>query len=248
MPGSEGGELVEVFRDRSLALPPLTTTLARRLMERTLIYRALQGVRGRKPVDIGALELLLVRFSQMVAEQRRIKEVDINPLFVSPDGCLALDARVALYESALPDADLPALAIRPYPAAVCARLFIYDARRRVDAHPPDPPGRRTRAGPFSTRGLSEETVHMRSLQNYLQNLDSTARAHGRLTRILLHRLMTARDGAGGRAHDGGDRRRDRGAVARNSAENLMAATKPEVASSCVQDDFQRRGHWESRYC
>ncbi len=78
-----GGELVEVFRDRSLALPPLTTTLARRLMERTHIYRALQGVRGRKPVDLAALELLLVRFSQMVAEQRRIKEVDINPLLVS---------------------------------------------------------------------------------------------------------------------------------------------------------------------
>src|SRR4029077_13026729 len=83
-----GGELVEVFRDRALALPPLTTTLARRMMERTRIYRALQGVRGRKAVDLGALELLLVRFSQMVAEQPRIKEVDINPLLASPDGSL----------------------------------------------------------------------------------------------------------------------------------------------------------------
>ncbi len=48
-----GGQLVEVYRDRSLALPPLTSTLARRLMERTRIYKALKGVRGRKPVDLG---------------------------------------------------------------------------------------------------------------------------------------------------------------------------------------------------
>ncbi len=49
-----GGQLVEVFKDRSLALPPLNVTLARRLMEQTLIYKALKGVRGRKPVNIRA--------------------------------------------------------------------------------------------------------------------------------------------------------------------------------------------------
>ena len=48
-----GGQLVEVFRDRALALPPLNTTLARRMMEQTRIYAALQGVRGRPPVDLG---------------------------------------------------------------------------------------------------------------------------------------------------------------------------------------------------
>jgi acetyltransferase len=46
-----GGQLVEVFQDRALALPPLNTTLARRMMEQTKIYKALKGVRGRKPVD-----------------------------------------------------------------------------------------------------------------------------------------------------------------------------------------------------
>ena len=53
-----GGQLVEVFRDRALGLPPLNRTLARRMMERTRIHRALQGVRGRAPVDLGALEEL----------------------------------------------------------------------------------------------------------------------------------------------------------------------------------------------
>jgi acetyltransferase len=49
-----GGQLVEIFKDKSLALPPLNTTLARRMMERTKIYHALKGVRGRKPVDLAA--------------------------------------------------------------------------------------------------------------------------------------------------------------------------------------------------
>ena len=47
-----GGQLVEVFKDRALALPPLNTTLARRMMEQTRIYKALKGVRGRPPVDL----------------------------------------------------------------------------------------------------------------------------------------------------------------------------------------------------
>src|SRR5919107_5426024 len=89
-----GGQLVEVFQDRSLALPPLNATLARRMMEQTKIYKALKGVRGRAPVDVAALEQLLVRFSRLVVEQRWIKEIDINPLLVSPQGLVALDARV----------------------------------------------------------------------------------------------------------------------------------------------------------
>jgi acetyltransferase len=64
-----GGQLVEVYRDRALALPPLNTTLAQRMMEQTRIFTALKGTRGRKPVNLLALEGLLVRFSQLVVEQ-----------------------------------------------------------------------------------------------------------------------------------------------------------------------------------
>ena len=63
-------------------------------MEQTRIYAALKGVRGRKAVDLAALEQLLVRFSRLVVEQPWIKEIDINPLLASPEGLLALDARV----------------------------------------------------------------------------------------------------------------------------------------------------------
>ena len=110
-----GGVLVEVFRDRALALPPLNTTLARRLMEQTRIHTALGGIRGRKSVDLDALERLLVRFSQLVVEQPWIKEIDINPLLASPDLLIALDARIMLHDPTMAEEDLPRPAIRPYP-------------------------------------------------------------------------------------------------------------------------------------
>jgi acetyltransferase len=126
-----GGSLVEVFKDRSLALPPLNTTLARRMIEQTRIYKALQGVRGRQSVDLSALEKLLVRFSQLVVEQRWIKELDINPLLASSDSLLALDARVVLYEPDVKEADLPKLAIRPYPIQYISNWKMKDGRQVI---------------------------------------------------------------------------------------------------------------------
>src|SRR5215467_4474588 len=111
-----GGELVEVMQDRALALPPLNTTLALRMMEQTRIFRALPGVRGRQPVNMNALAQLVVRFSRLVTEQPWIKEIDINPLLASADRLLALDARVILHPAHLNESDLPRTAIRPYPA------------------------------------------------------------------------------------------------------------------------------------
>jgi acetyltransferase len=111
-----GGYFVEIFKDRALGLPPLNRTLARRLMERTQIYGALKkSFRGRASIDLAALEELLVRFSQLVIEQRRIKEIDINPILVSPKQIVALDARVVLQDSQTREADLPRCPIRPYP-------------------------------------------------------------------------------------------------------------------------------------
>ncbi len=111
-----GGQLVEVFRDRALALPPLNTTLSRRLIEQTQIAKALHGVRGRAPVDTAALEGILVRFSRLVVEQPWIKEMDVNPLLASPEKIVALDARIALHDAKTPEAELPRPAIRPYPS------------------------------------------------------------------------------------------------------------------------------------
>ncbi len=110
-----GGQMVEVYADRALALPPLNSTLAVRLMEQTRIYRALQGVRGRAAVDMAALESTLLRFSRLAIEQRWIKEVDINPLVASPERVMALDARIVLQDLGVAEEQLPRPAIRPYP-------------------------------------------------------------------------------------------------------------------------------------
>ena len=85
------------------------------MMEQTKVFTALRGVRGRKAIDVSALAELLVRFSQLVVEQRWIKEIDINPLPASPDQLLALEARVIVYGLEVTAEQLPRYAIRPYP-------------------------------------------------------------------------------------------------------------------------------------
>jgi acetyltransferase len=172
-----GGELVELFRDRSLGLPPLNTTLARRMIERTAIARALSGIRGRPPVNIAEVERLLVRFSRLVIEQPRIREIDINPLLASPAGLLALDARIVLNDWALADADLPRPAIRPYPQQY-ARPWTSDDGRVLTIRPIRPEDEPAMS--IFHGELTDETVHAR----YFEFLGLPARiAHERLTRI-----------------------------------------------------------------
>ena len=172
-----GGVLVEVFKDRALALPPLNTTLARRMMEQTTIYKALQGVRGQPPVNLAELEQLMVRFSQLVAEQRWIKEVDINPLLASHERILALDARVVLYGPEVSEEQLPRLAIRPYPAQY-ARPWTSRAGVEVMIRPIRPEDEPMMAR-FHER-LSERTVYLR----YFYPMKLSQRIeHERLSRI-----------------------------------------------------------------
>ena len=135
-----GGTLVEVYKDRALGLPPLTSTLARQMIDQTVIAQALAGVRGQRPVDRQALAQLLVTFSQLVVEQPAIREMDINPLLASPDRLVALDARVVLHRPEIAESDLPRPAIRPYPRRV--RLVPGHAQR-ADRSPCGPSDRRT---------------------------------------------------------------------------------------------------------
>jgi acetyltransferase len=153
-----GGRLVEVIQDRALALPPLTTTLARRLMEQTKAYTALRGLRGAEPADVAALERLVVRFSQLVVEQPRIREIEINPLLVRGSQLIALDARAMLYDSKTPKAALPRPAIRPYPKQYVSAWTMHDGTAITirPIRPEDEPHMVQFHG-----ALSEETVHAR---------------------------------------------------------------------------------------
>jgi acetyltransferase len=171
-----GGQLVEVYRDRALALPPLNTTLAERLMERTKIFAALKGVRGRRPIDLKALATLLVRFSELVVEQPRLREIDINPLVASPEQLLALDARMVLFAREVNDSDLPRPAIRPYPAEHVSRWTMKDGSEVVirPIRPEDEPLMVEFHGT-----LSDSSVYLRYF--HIQKLDSRV-AHERLIR------------------------------------------------------------------
>lgn len=172
-----GGQLVEIWRDRALALPPLNTTLARRMMEQTRIHAALKGVRGRRPVDLAALEELMVRFSQLVVEQRWIREIDINPLLASPDRLVALDARVVLHEPAVGEDQLPALAIRPYPPQYVTPWALKDGTP-VTIRPIRPEDEPTMVR--FHEALSERSVYLR----YFHTKQLGRRvAHERLTRM-----------------------------------------------------------------
>ena len=111
-----GGTLAEIQKDYALGLPPLTSALAARVMERTSIFRALEGVRGRPTVQLAELDRVLVRFSQLIAEQPWIREIEVNPLLVSNEQVIGLDARVILHPPGTDAAGLSRLAIRPYPA------------------------------------------------------------------------------------------------------------------------------------
>jgi acyl-CoA synthetase (NDP forming) len=91
-----GGILVEVLKDVSFRIVPLTKRDAREMIKEIKGYPILEGYRGHEPADIAILEDILLKVSEFVENQPDIKELDINPIFAYKDGALALDARIIL--------------------------------------------------------------------------------------------------------------------------------------------------------
>ncbi|MGQ9575060.1 MAG: bifunctional acetate--CoA ligase family protein/GNAT family N-acetyltransferase [Thermoguttaceae bacterium] len=112
-----GGVAAEVFRDWALALPPLNESLARRTLESLKSWPLLRGYRGRPGAHLDRLIEILMRFSYLVADYPEIKELDVNPLLVTPEDVIALDARVVVDRELMVHSVRPYshLAIRPYP-------------------------------------------------------------------------------------------------------------------------------------
>jgi len=91
-----GGILVEVLKDVSFRIVPVTERDAREMIKEIKGYPVLQGYRGQKPASIPALEQLIVKVSQFVEKNPQIKELDLNPIFAYPDKAVAVDARIIL--------------------------------------------------------------------------------------------------------------------------------------------------------
>ena len=88
-----GGIGVELFKDYSMGLPPLNTTLIRRMMEDTKIYQLLKGYRGSTSADIKKLEETISLFSQLLVDFPQIKEIDINPLLINDKEAWTISAK-----------------------------------------------------------------------------------------------------------------------------------------------------------
>jgi acetyltransferase len=134
-----GGVAAEVFQDRALGLPPLNDVLARRMVESLRSWPLLAGYRGKPAANIERLVEIIVRFSYLVADCPEIKELDVNPLLVTPEDAVALDARLVVDREAQAAGGAPGapacgsgspyahLAIRPYPEEYVTRRTLKDS-------------------------------------------------------------------------------------------------------------------------
>jgi acetyltransferase len=123
-----GGTAAEIYKDRTIGFPPLNERLARRMLESLKMRPLLQGFRGRPASDFGKLVESLVRLSYLAADFPEVKELDINPLLATPEGVVALDARVVVDKTAAPDPGRPYahLALRPYPEEFVRKTRLRD--------------------------------------------------------------------------------------------------------------------------
>jgi acetyl coenzyme A synthetase (ADP forming)-like protein len=93
-----GGVFVEALKDVTFRLAPMWEASAANMIRAIKAYHILQGVRGNPPADIEAIKLCILRLSQLVSDHPEIKELDINPLIVYPEGegCVVADSRILL--------------------------------------------------------------------------------------------------------------------------------------------------------
>jgi len=165
----------DVYGDLVIGLPPLNATLARRMLEQSKFYAALRN--ECDSTSILALEALLVRFSQLVAEQLWIKEFEIDPLLISRGHLFALGGRCELHGSDVSKDELPRPAIRPYPVQYVSSWTMKDGQS-VTLRPI-----RAEDEPLMVKfheGLSDRSVYLR----YFQRMKlSTRTAHERLARV-----------------------------------------------------------------
>ena len=93
-----GGVFVEALKDVTFRLAPMWQSSAENMVRSIKAYQVLKGIRGNPPSDIKAVTLSLLRLSEMVSNHPEIKELDINPLIVYPEGqgCIVADSRIIL--------------------------------------------------------------------------------------------------------------------------------------------------------
>ena len=128
-----GGITAELFKDQRLEFPPLNERLARQMIESLKIYPLLKGYRGSPPKNIDKLIEVLIRLSYLAADYPEIEELDINPLLVTPEDVIALDARIVIDPEELgkETIDYSHLLIRPYPERLVKTAQLRDGKQVI---------------------------------------------------------------------------------------------------------------------
>ncbi|MEM3626923.1 MAG: bifunctional acetate--CoA ligase family protein/GNAT family N-acetyltransferase [Candidatus Bathyarchaeia archaeon] len=157
----QGGIAAELAKDVSMGFPPLNQVLARRLMEKTAIYKNLE-LSGYS-FNLKLLEEILVKFSQFVMDFPEVKEIDINPLIVDEHDAVAVDARIVIDEDAIMQKIQPHehLVIAPYPKHYVTQTKMKDGTSVIlrPIKPEDEPLLHE-----LVKSLSEETMRFRFFQ------------------------------------------------------------------------------------
>jgi acetyltransferase len=112
-----GGTAAEIFKDSVIEFPPLNEKLCLKMLKSLKIWPLLKGFRGKPRVNIEKLIEVLIRFSYLTTDYPEIKELDINPLLVTPNEVIALDARIVIDNTIIENPLKPYehLALYPYP-------------------------------------------------------------------------------------------------------------------------------------
>jgi acetate---CoA ligase (ADP-forming) subunit alpha len=122
-----GGVLVEVFKDVVMRPTPIDAATGRAMLDELKCSALLRGVRGMPPADIEAFVDLLVKLGELAHARSDIREMDLNPVMVYPQGLMAVDARVALNEAAAapsPAADRTAARRKNLEQAIAPRTLV----------------------------------------------------------------------------------------------------------------------------
>ncbi|MEM3550333.1 MAG: bifunctional acetate--CoA ligase family protein/GNAT family N-acetyltransferase [Candidatus Bathyarchaeia archaeon] len=156
-----GGIEAELMQDISVGLPPLNQVLARRLIEKTRIYKVSNETSLRP--DFRLLEEILVKFSQIVVDFPEIKEIEVNPLIVDEKSAVAVDARIVIDpEAVMKEPHLHEhLVVSPYPRKYVEKYVLKNGVS-VTLRPIKPEDETLLSEFYSC--LSEETMRLRFFQ------------------------------------------------------------------------------------
>lgn len=128
-----GGMEAELIKDQRLEFPPLNERLASQMLESLKIYPLLKGYRGSSEKNMSKLIEVMIRLSYLAADYPEIEELDINPIIVTKDDVVALDARVVIDEETLanPVQQYTHLILRPYPERYIKTVELGDGTKAL---------------------------------------------------------------------------------------------------------------------